>query len=338
VCDGQRTRLSAGSAHRRASPHSRLSQGFAVRFFRWACEPRARLKEWGRFTINDMLTARTCLFESTTGLVERVECSDSRRPGPEDFSPEFQIAFPYRGAFVWHVGLDWVVSDPNQVLFIKGGESFRIGNHPPDGFAEMIITPNQSRLRELVEAAGFDLERHPLFAARSRRATPALQRRCAAFVQQLAGDEGDGALRADESLVDLMRHALAMEPPRGMASPHTRRLIRRAKEYLDAHFTERVRLSDVADAAGASPAYLTDVFSRFEGISLHRYVMQLRLARSLVELPHAADLTTLALELAFSSHSHFTFAFRRAFGCTPSEYRRDSTRGVESREPTRISA
>jgi AraC family transcriptional regulator len=107
---------------------------------------------------------------------------------------------------------------------------------------------------------------------------------------------------------------------------------------LDAHFTERVLLSDVADAVGASPAYLTDVFRRCEGISLHRYVTQLRLARSLVELPHTADLTTLALELAFSSHSHFTFAFRRAFGCTPSEYRRRTGRCAESPELVKVSA
>jgi AraC-like DNA-binding protein len=52
----------------------------------------------------------------------------------------------------------------------------------------------------------------------------------------------------------------------------------------------------------------------------------LRLARALVELPHADDLSTLALEVGFSSHSHFSAAFRRAFGCTPSQFRQ-TTRG-----------
>src|SRR5262249_411627 len=89
------------------------------------------------------------------------------------------------------------------------------------------------------------------------------------------------------------------------------------------------RLSDVADAVGASSTYLTDVFSRFEGVSLHRYVTQLRLARALVELPEAGDLTSLALDLGFSSHSHFTLAFRRAFGCTPSTFRARSNRKRE---------
>jgi AraC family transcriptional regulator len=58
-----------------------------------------------------------------------------------------------------------------------------------------------------------------------------------------------------------------------------------------------------------------------KGVSLRRYVNQLRLARALIELRSVDDLTRLALELGFSSHSHFTLAFRRAFGCTPSQFR-----------------
>jgi AraC-like DNA-binding protein len=58
-------------------------------------------------------------------------------------------------------------------------------------------------------------------------------------------------------------------------------------------------------AVGVSPAYLTDLFRRVEGVPLHGYLTQLRLARALVELPNAADLTTLALALGFSSPQSF---------------------------------
>ena len=40
--------------------------------------------------------------------------------------------------------------------------------------------------------------------------------------------------------------------------------------------------------------------------------------------------TVLALDLGFSSHSHFTAAFRRMFQCTPSEFR-ESTRRLAPR-------
>ncbi|MFA6441419.1 MAG: helix-turn-helix domain-containing protein, partial [Sterolibacterium sp.] len=43
----------------------------------------------------------------------------------------------------------------------------------------------------------------------------------------------------------------------------------------------------------------------------------------------ADDLTALAIELGFSSHSHFAETFRREFGRTPSQVRSNaSTRGL----------
>jgi AraC-like DNA-binding protein len=54
--------------------------------------------------------------------------------------------------------------------------------------------------------------------------------------------------------------------------------------------------------------------------------MRLRLRASLERLAAGAvDLTALALELGFSSHSHFTDSFRKEFGCTPSAIRCDRT-------------
>jgi AraC-like DNA-binding protein len=105
-------------------------------------------------------------------------------------------------------------------------------------------------------------------------------------------------------------------------------LIRRTKEFLEATLSSSIQLTDISRAVGASPAYLTDLFSRFEGVPLHQYLTQLRLARALVDLPKTNDLTALALDLGFSSHSHFSFVFRRAFGCTPSEFRTTTCRAA----------
>lgn len=264
---------------------------------------------------------RLRLLDVPSGLLERLECRGAGgAPGAEDFSPHFQVAFPLRGMFAWHVCGDVVVSDPTQVLYIRGGEPFRVSEPRPGGYVEAIVTPSYGLLADLTEATGFSPDRHPLFRFRSRRATPALQRTCARLLHRTA--PAADLFAAEEDLVGLLRAALTVEPPGRWPSTSTRRLIGRAKEYLDAHFAERLSLADVARAVGASPAYLTDVFRRFEGVSLQRYVTQLRLARALMELPHTEDLTALALDLGYSSHSHFTLVFRRGFGCTPSEFRR----------------
>jgi AraC-like DNA-binding protein len=56
---------------------------------------------------------------------------------------------------------------------------------------------------------------------------------------------------------------------------------------------------------------------------IHRYLTQMRLRAGMEQLLDGVDdITRLALELGFSSHSHFTESFRREFGCTPSELRR----------------
>ncbi len=84
--------------------------------------------------------------------------------------------------------------------------------------------------------------------------------------------------------------------------------------------SERVTLDDVARAVHVSPFHLARIFQQQTGVPVHRYLTQLRLRASLERLD--SDLTVVALELGFSSHSHFTDAFRREFGRSPSEMRK----------------
>jgi AraC-like DNA-binding protein len=142
-------------------------------------------------------------------------------------------------------------------------------------------------------------------------------------------DQSETAFTRRSSFLALLRAALhhdgRCEKPNAAT---TARLIRRAKEFLEAQSSDRILLA-VGPAVGTSPAYLTNLFTRTEGVSLHQYLTQLRLARALVELPHADDLTRLALDVGFSSHGHLSYAFRLAFGCTPSQFR-EATRSAAS--------
>ena len=263
------------------------------------------------------------MLELPVGVVEDLR-RESVRPqrSPEAFSAQFQICLPYRGLFVWYVGDEEVVGDANQIVFVRGGEPFRMSAPTPQGYAELIITPDRDVLAELAWLDGQSLFDHPLFARRTWRARPSLQAHRTRFLHWARSSTRD-SLEAEEAVLALLRGALQQEGWRDKpAGATTARLIRRAKEFLEANLSRRLLLADVARAAGASPAYLTDLFTRVEGLSLHQYLMHLRLGRALIELPHASDLTALALDLGFSSHSHFTFAFRRSFGSTPSVFRK----------------
>jgi AraC-like DNA-binding protein len=86
-------------------------------------------------------------------------------------------------------------------------------------------------------------------------------------------------------------------------------------------FTERVTLDALSRTLGVSPFRLCRAFRQATGGTLHQHLTCLRLAAALEQLPRYRErLTDLALDLGFSSHSHFTQAFRARFGRAPSAY------------------
>lgn len=290
---------------------------------------RPKTRDWA--PTEPAFESRTRLLELSVGVVEDLRCAGvSSQAGPQAFSPDCQVALPYRGLFIWHVGAEEIVGDPNQVVYVTGGEEYRVSRPFPDGYGEVIITPNHEVLCEIAGANDRPLGQHPLFRERSWPADPRIQSFRTRFLQWATRTAPTSdALQAEELVLSLLRRALSRGGSRErMTAPSTKRLIRRTKEFLESNLSASIRLTEIARAVGASPAYLTDVFSRTEGLPLHRYLTQLRLARALIELPHAEDLSALALDLGFSSHSHFTFAFRRVFGCTPSQFRKTARRAT----------
>src|ERR687897_2138480 len=81
-------------------------------------------------------TTRTLHAALSVGRVETVRCGGDIAEG---FSPEFQVALPSHGMFIWQVGRDEVVADPTQVLFVAGGEPYRITRAASGGYQELII-------------------------------------------------------------------------------------------------------------------------------------------------------------------------------------------------------
>jgi AraC family transcriptional regulator len=279
--------------------------------------------------VEEVSVRRALLMDNALGLVENLRVAGPRASGArgESYSPHFQICLPYRGAFVWHVGRDDVIADPNRVLFVTGEEEFGVSRPVRGGFAELIVTVRPDLLADLSGVPERRLADHVRFRQRSSPASAALQRLGIEFLHAHRHGDGDddGGLAAEEWLVSFVRASLEPAGAIEEVSPSTLRLVGRAKMYLAAHSSEPVRLERIARAAGTTPAYLTSVFRRVEGRPLHKYLVQLRLARALVELPKTPDLTALACDLGFSNHSHFTAVFRRTFGCTPSAFR-DSMR------------
>ncbi|GAB4189746.1 MAG: hypothetical protein Tsb002_17110 [Wenzhouxiangellaceae bacterium] len=103
--------------------------------------------------------------------------------------------------------------------------------------------------------------------------------------------------------------------------PHHRQLVRDSCAYLSRHYAKPCPLPQLASAVGSSPFHLNRLFRRHTGISLHQYQLQLRLRHALDRIDQGdSRLTDLALDLGFSSPSHFSRCFRQQFHCPPSAW------------------
>jgi AraC family transcriptional regulator len=248
-------------------------------------------------------------------------------PMPSGYEPMHQIVLPYFGLFAYAVGRRRWLVDTNKILFISPGWDFRDEQPVPGlGHATVLINLAREIVDEVCGSSATTPNRSfPIGAVQS---SPRLQLMTQSLRGSLSADED--ALRNDELTIQMMRVAMHGTPVRGRPSVRT---VDRAKEFLHAHEGNRLSLEQVSSAVGVSPVYLTQEFTRSEGVPLYQYHLSLRLARALTELPHSDDITGLALDLGFSSHSHFTLAFRNAFGMTPSQYRRLAMRPNVIRSP-----
>jgi AraC family transcriptional regulator len=241
-------------------------------------------------------------------------------PAPRGHSPEYQLVLPYAGAFEFRVGVKSAFLDVTRVLFVGAGEDYTDVHVAGCGHDSIIITPHLSMLQELCGHAV--PSRHPAFHCVAKPTTPRMNMRNHRLLR-LEASVNDPLAR-DELMISVLNEALGTTQKVARTEPL--RVVDLAKQLLHARVGELISLNDIADAVQVSGAYLTDAFTRSEGMPLYRYHMRLRLSRALVDLPRCEDITRLALDLGFSSHAHFSTAFKSLFGVSPSAFRAGSAR------------
>ncbi|MBC8108471.1 MAG: helix-turn-helix transcriptional regulator [Anaerolineae bacterium] len=107
-----------------------------------------------------------------------------------------------------------------------------------------------------------------------------------------------------------------------------REIARDAREFCLRHSNQPLGLEDIAAAVGTSRFHLCRVFRAFNGSAIHQYLTELRLRASLERVcDPRRPLARVALEVGFSSQSHFTTSFVRRFSRTWAAFRREVKRG-----------
>jgi len=100
-------------------------------------------------------------------------------------------------------------------------------------------------------------------------------------------------------------------------------LAERAARYITTHFTEPITQTDVAEALGVTPAYLSSVFHEEKGESYTKFLTRLRMMQAALLLKSNPGMTiqSVAEQTGYASDKHFISVFKKYFGTTPNEYR-----------------
>jgi AraC family transcriptional regulator len=272
------------------------------------------------------ITVRSLLKSPTVTIRDTYCQGNCRHKSIEECTATTQLVFPYRGVYVRHLGHDQAVAEANQVLFFNATEGYRVSHPVQGGDASLTLEISEPLLRELARRAFLRDSGTLAFRQQRRRIDARAQVLVALLGHSLRHNIAE-SLEAESLALTLVQRALGLHTTHAAgASVGRQLLVDRAKLVLTSDLARRWTLAEIATEVRCSPVYLTQVFQQVEGLPLYRYQLQLRLARALDLLAKDDDLTTLSLDLGFSSHSHFSAAFRQAYGRSPSEFRRSALR------------
>lgn len=104
---------------------------------------------------------------------------------------------------------------------------------------------------------------------------------------------------------------------RRLSTERTERVI----ALLQANLAAPPTLEEIGRLVGCSPFHLSRTFSAATGMTIPQYLRQLRMERAAELLKSGKfNVTEAALEVGYSSLSHFSHAFHETFGCCPGLY------------------
>lgn len=143
-------------------------------------------------------------------------------------------------------------------------------------------------------------------------------------LQQLLHPQSYEELRA--SLMALC-HNIANRIEAGRIAS-TQQIVADAVHYLEAHFDQGdITVERLCRMLHISPAYFSTLFKRETGETFHQFLMRLRMEQAMALL-RSTDLksTEIALRVGIHEPSYFSYSFKRYFGLSPTQVRKDQAR------------
>src|SRR5262245_2587164 len=236
------------------------------------------------------------------------------------------VVLPVSGLFSKHDAPGrYVIGTPSHAVFFAADAPYRIGFPGAIGDRALVLRFDDALAPDHLDRRGRSepLPSHGLLSPNAMMLRNLLWTR----LQGAAADE----FECEALGLDLLSMALSSMrdgplPVRRASLDRRRRAVERVKQAVALAPADKWDVARLAKIANLSPFHLCHIFRQMVGTSTYDYVLRERLALALAAvLAGGKDLTAIALDAGFASHSHFTARFRGFFGCTPSALRRLAT-------------
>ncbi len=99
--------------------------------------------------------------------------------------------------------------------------------------------------------------------------------------------------------------------------------------YISRNIFSKITLPEIAQYAGLSPNYMSSIFKKHMGISIHNYIQKEKTVIACNLLMHTErSISEISVYLGFKSQSNFGAIFKKWQHMTPTEYRNKNYREV----------
>jgi AraC family transcriptional regulator len=220
------------------------------------------------------------------------------------------------------------MADASTALLFNQSDPYSVSNPAGGVHACSVIDFDNALAVDIaasVDPAAVDRPQRPFARAEATIPATLAYRHHHLRAQLRAGCIGD--LGAQEEAIAILLGVLTTaHGGRHGSAPCRARATRRAHRELAESVREHLAgspgvdhtLSTLARSHGVSGAHLARVFRECTGVPIHRHLLRLRLSLALERLAERnVNIGTLAIDLGFSSHSHFSSSFRDAYGVSP---------------------
>jgi AraC-like DNA-binding protein len=226
-------------------------------------------------------------------------------------------AFSYRGAH--HV------TPAGQVFLVNPGEPHTGEAATEEGYVYRTVYPRPALMQQLASAV--TVRAALPFFTRAVIHDQSLTEGLIRFHRAVA--EGAPTLSVESHLIDALTHLIrryADDRRAGSCALSERPAVRRAREYMEAHYDANISLSELAALVQLSPFYFARAFQQEIGLPPHAYLETVRITRARELLLRGVPIADVSAAVGYGDQSHFTHRFKRLLGMTPGQVARNRVR------------